>query len=108
MAGCLRIKFLESLVSKVNRRESSKLRWNYLLRFLFDFIPIQAIVRKTEKRPQFVSKNAPEMGLWYYKDLEEMGHYYGTEPVMVDAVYGSIIRFFSWKAKFKENEYKFC
>ena len=103
MAGCLRIKFLENLVSKVNRRESSNLRWNYLPRFSLDFISIQAIVRKTEKRPQFVSKNAPEMGLWYYKDLEEMGHYYGTEPVMVDAVYGNIIRFSQVEYKIKKK-----
>ncbi|PAV70105.1 hypothetical protein WR25_09677 [Diploscapter pachys] len=54
-------------------------------------VQFEAIVRKTEKRPQFVSKNAPEMGLWYYKDLEEMGQYYGTEPVMVDAVYETSI-----------------
>lgn len=52
-----------------------------------------------------MSKNAPEMGLWYYKDLEEMGHYYGTEPVMVDAVYGNIIRFSQVKDKILKSKF---
>ncbi|CAD6185641.1 unnamed protein product [Caenorhabditis auriculariae] len=50
-----------------------------------------AIVRKTEKRPQFVGQNIPERGVWYYRDLEQMAKTYGTLPVWVDAAFESTI-----------------
>ncbi|EGT46255.1 CBN-SFT-1 protein [Caenorhabditis brenneri] len=50
-------------------------------------ITLEAIVRKTEKRPQFVGQNVPEQGVWYYRDLEQMAKAHGTEPVWLDAAY---------------------
>jgi len=51
------------------------------------FIELDAIVRKSEKRPLFVSKNDPIHGNWFYKDLKEMGLACGSSPILLDAVY---------------------
>ncbi|KAF8383863.1 sft-1, partial [Pristionchus pacificus] len=50
-------------------------------------VTIEAIVRKTEGRPQFVGANQPERGVWFYKDFNEMGKYAGTAPIYVESVY---------------------
>uniref|UniRef100_A0A0K0DPZ0 SURF1-like protein n=1 Tax=Angiostrongylus cantonensis TaxID=6313 RepID=A0A0K0DPZ0_ANGCA len=51
-------------------------------------ITLDAIVRKSETRPQFISKNMPERGQWFYKDFFEMARYYNTDPIYLEAVYG--------------------
>ncbi|KAF1763017.1 hypothetical protein GCK72_011282 [Caenorhabditis remanei] len=51
-------------------------------------VTFDGIVRKTEKRPQFVGQNIPEQGVWYYRDLEQMAKHHDTEPVWLDAAYG--------------------
>ncbi|CAP39050.1 Protein CBR-SFT-1 [Caenorhabditis briggsae] len=52
---------------------------------------LEAIVRKTEQRPQFVGQNVPEQGVWYYRDLEQMAKWHGTEPVWLDAAYETTV-----------------
>uniref|UniRef100_A0A1I7UH97 SURF1-like protein n=1 Tax=Caenorhabditis tropicalis TaxID=1561998 RepID=A0A1I7UH97_9PELO len=54
-------------------------------------ITLDAIVRKTEKRPQFVGQNVPEQGVWYYRDLKQMAETHGTEPVWLDAAYETTV-----------------
>lgn len=54
-------------------------------------LTLPAIVRKTEKRPQFVGQNVPEQGVWYYRDLNQMAKHYGTEPVLLDAAYETTV-----------------
>ncbi|MFH4981231.1 hypothetical protein AB6A40_007940 [Gnathostoma spinigerum] len=49
-------------------------------------VTLEAIVRKSEKRPPFVSHNIPETNTWYYRDFEAMGQRNGTEPVFLEAV----------------------
>ncbi|KAE9554048.1 hypothetical protein FO519_002744 [Halicephalobus sp. NKZ332] len=44
-----------------------------------------AIVRKSENRPQFVSENIPERGVWYYKNFAQMAEYCGASPIYVEA-----------------------
>ncbi|GMT32295.1 hypothetical protein PFISCL1PPCAC_23592 [Pristionchus fissidentatus] len=50
-------------------------------------VTIEAIVRKSETRPQFVGENQPERGVWFYKDFNQMARYAGTAPIFVDCVY---------------------
>ncbi|GMT04651.1 hypothetical protein PENTCL1PPCAC_26825, partial [Pristionchus entomophagus] len=50
-------------------------------------VTIEAIVRKTENRPQFVGANQPDRGVWFYKDFNEMARYAGTSPIYVESVY---------------------
>ncbi|PIC41541.1 hypothetical protein B9Z55_008924 [Caenorhabditis nigoni] len=54
-------------------------------------VTLEAIVRKTEQRPQFVGQNVPEQGVWYYRDLEQMAKWHGTEPVWLDAAYETTV-----------------
>ncbi|CAI2349299.1 unnamed protein product [Caenorhabditis sp. 36 PRJEB53466] len=54
-------------------------------------VTFEAIVRKTEKRPQFVGQNVPEQGVWYYRDLGQMAQKYGTLPVLLDAAYETTV-----------------
>lgn len=54
-------------------------------------VTFDGIVRKTEKRPQFVGKNQPEAGVWYYRDLEEMAKQHNVESVWLDAAYETTI-----------------
>lgn len=48
-------------------------------------IKISGIVRKSENRPQFVSRNQPNKGIWFYKNFQEMGDYCGSEPIYIEA-----------------------
>ncbi|CAB3402886.1 unnamed protein product [Caenorhabditis bovis] len=54
-------------------------------------VTFEAIVRKSEQRPQFVGQNMPEQGVWYYRDLEQMAETYGTSPVWLDAAYETTV-----------------
>ncbi|TKR81213.1 hypothetical protein L596_015124 [Steinernema carpocapsae] len=54
-------------------------------------VEFDAIVRKSEGRPQFVGENIPERGVWYYKNFEQMAKRYGTAPVYVEAKYESTV-----------------
>ncbi|VDM49019.1 unnamed protein product [Toxocara canis] len=54
-------------------------------------VTLDAIVRHSEKRPQFVSNNIPAQGIWYYKDFEAMAERYGTEPIYLEATYESTL-----------------
>ncbi|KAK5965491.1 hypothetical protein GCK32_003859 [Trichostrongylus colubriformis] len=54
-------------------------------------VTFDAIVRKSEKRPQFVGANVPEKGTWFYKDFDQMARQYGTAPIYLEAVYESTI-----------------
>ncbi|CAJ0573167.1 unnamed protein product, partial [Mesorhabditis spiculigera] len=48
---------------------------------------IDAIVRRSEPRPQFMQDNRPEKGIWFYRDHEQMAKHYGTAPIYVEATY---------------------
>ncbi|GMR32107.1 hypothetical protein PMAYCL1PPCAC_02302 [Pristionchus mayeri] len=50
-------------------------------------VTIDAIVRKSEHRPQFVGANQPEKGVWFYKDFNEMAKQAGTAPIYVESTY---------------------
>ncbi|KAH7693293.1 SFT-1 protein, partial [Aphelenchoides avenae] len=50
-------------------------------------VEIEAVVRKSEKRPQFVGENIPERGVWHYKDFDQMAQKCGALPVYMEAVY---------------------
>ncbi|WKX98067.1 hypothetical protein Q1695_013620 [Nippostrongylus brasiliensis] len=54
-------------------------------------VTLEAVVRKSEKRPQFMGRNAPERGVWFYKDFEEMARYYNTAPIYLEAVFESTV-----------------
>ncbi|VDM66796.1 unnamed protein product [Strongylus vulgaris] len=54
-------------------------------------VTLEAVVRKSEKRPQFVSDNVPEKGLWFYKDFAQMAKQYNTDPIYLEAVYESTV-----------------
>ncbi|EFP08435.1 CRE-SFT-1 protein [Caenorhabditis remanei] len=54
-------------------------------------VTFDGIVRKTEKRPQFVGQNIPEQGVWYYRDLEQIAKHHDTEPVWLDAAYETTV-----------------
>ncbi|CAI4225999.1 unnamed protein product [Auanema sp. JU1783] len=54
-------------------------------------VTFEAIVRKSEKRPQFVGENIPEQGVWFYKDFYQMAQQYGTHPVYVEAVHETTV-----------------
>ncbi|KAJ1346690.1 Surfeit locus protein 1 [Parelaphostrongylus tenuis] len=54
-------------------------------------VTFDAVVRKSETRPQFVSGNVPEKGQWYYKDFYEMARYHNTDPIYLEAVYESTV-----------------
>ncbi|KAK0404695.1 hypothetical protein QR680_017577 [Steinernema hermaphroditum] len=54
-------------------------------------VEFEAIVRKSETRPQFVGENIPERGVWYYKNFQQMAKQYDTAPVYVEAKYGSTV-----------------
>lgn len=46
---------------------------------------LNGIVRLTEKRPPFVTKNKPEANQWFYRDIEAMANLTGTAPVYLEA-----------------------
>ncbi|KAI6243850.1 SURF1-like protein [Aphelenchoides fujianensis] len=50
-------------------------------------VEIEAIVRKSEKRPRYISDNQPEKDVWFYKDFAQMAERCGSLPIYVDAVY---------------------
>ena len=52
---------------------------------------LEAIVRKSEPRPQFVGQNLPEKDVWFYKDHHQMARQYGTAPIYVEAVAESTV-----------------
>ncbi|CAD5229365.1 unnamed protein product [Bursaphelenchus okinawaensis] len=52
-----------------------------------EVVEIEAIVRKSENRPQFVSANKPEKNMWFYKNFNEMGQHCGALPVLLDLAY---------------------
>ncbi|CAI5445153.1 unnamed protein product [Caenorhabditis angaria] len=54
-------------------------------------LTLEAIVRKTESRPQFVGQNMPEQNVWYYRDLEQMAKAYDCLPVWLDAAYETTV-----------------
>lgn len=49
-------------------------------------IELEGVVRLTEPRPQFVSKNVADSRFWAYRDLEAMSKLVDSEPIMIDAV----------------------
>ncbi|KAL5243180.1 hypothetical protein ACI65C_010590 [Semiaphis heraclei] len=49
-------------------------------------IELEGVVRLTEPRPQFVSKNVADSRFWAYRDLEAMSNLVDSEPIMIDAV----------------------
>lgn len=69
-------------------RVSPKSRMNAQIKGKVTF---DAIVRHTEKRPQFVSNNIPAKDIWYYKDFDAMAQRYGTEPIYLEATYESTV-----------------
>uniref|UniRef100_A0A7E4ZW29 SURF1-like protein n=1 Tax=Panagrellus redivivus TaxID=6233 RepID=A0A7E4ZW29_PANRE len=52
-------------------------------------VEFDAIVRKSENRPQFVSENNVDRGIWFYKNFEQMGDYCGAAPIYVEATHES-------------------
>uniref|UniRef100_A0A0N4ZWY8 SURF1-like protein n=1 Tax=Parastrongyloides trichosuri TaxID=131310 RepID=A0A0N4ZWY8_PARTI len=48
-------------------------------------IKLSAIVRKSENRPQFISENIPDKGMWFYKNFKQMGDYCGSMPIYLEA-----------------------
>jgi len=49
-------------------------------------VELVGILRNTEKRPPFMSKNNPELGMWYHRDLDAMSQVLHTQPILIDAV----------------------
>lgn len=49
-----------------------------------DSMEIIGVIRKTEKRPQFVPDNAPEKGVWHFRDLDAMAKMTEAEPVYIE------------------------
>uniref|UniRef100_A0A2H8TTH0 SURF1-like protein n=2 Tax=Melanaphis sacchari TaxID=742174 RepID=A0A2H8TTH0_9HEMI len=49
-------------------------------------IELEGVVRLTESRPQFVTKNVADSRFWAYRDLEAMSKLVDCEPIMIDAV----------------------
>ncbi|XP_060849029.1 surfeit locus protein 1 isoform X1 [Rhopalosiphum padi] len=49
-------------------------------------IELEGVVRLTESRPQFVTKNVADSRFWAYRDLEAMSKIVDSEPIMIDAV----------------------
>ncbi|XP_025418724.1 surfeit locus protein 1 isoform X2 [Sipha flava] len=54
-------------------------------------IELDGIVRLTEPRPQFVSKNVANSQFWSYRDLDAMSKLVNSEPILIDAVAESSI-----------------
>uniref|UniRef100_A0A0K0FK35 SURF1-like protein n=1 Tax=Strongyloides venezuelensis TaxID=75913 RepID=A0A0K0FK35_STRVS len=50
-----------------------------------EYVKLSGIVRKSENRPQFVSENLPDKGIWFYKNFEQMGKYCGALPIYIEA-----------------------
>ncbi|XP_072931061.1 surfeit locus protein 1 isoform X2 [Epargyreus clarus] len=48
-------------------------------------VELTGVVRLTESRSQFMPKNIPEKGTWFYRDLDQMSSYLGCSPVWLDA-----------------------
>uniref|UniRef100_A0A915PM30 SURF1-like protein n=1 Tax=Setaria digitata TaxID=48799 RepID=A0A915PM30_9BILA len=55
-------------------------------------VTFNAIVRHTEKRPNFIRRNDPDKDLWFYTDVRQMAEKHGTLPILVDACYDSTIQ----------------
>ncbi|KAI6205796.1 hypothetical protein M3Y94_00833000 [Aphelenchoides besseyi] len=56
-------------------------------------VEVEAIVRKSEPRPRFISDNIPERDVWFYKNFEEMAVRCGSLPIYLEAVYDRKERF---------------
>lgn len=54
-------------------------------------VTFDAVVRKSESRPQFMGENVPERGTWFYKDFDQMARQYNTAPIYLEAVYESTV-----------------
>ncbi|XP_041987295.1 surfeit locus protein 1 [Aricia agestis] len=48
-------------------------------------VELTGVVRLTENRGPFMPKNNPVKGSWFYRDLEQMSHYFNSNPVWLDA-----------------------
>ncbi|CAL1683962.1 unnamed protein product [Lasius platythorax] len=51
---------------------------------LTDSMEIIGVIRETEKRPTFVPENAPEKGVWHFRDLDAMAKVAEAEPVYIE------------------------
>ncbi|XP_039618481.1 surfeit locus protein 1 isoform X1 [Polypterus senegalus] len=56
-----------------------------------DEVELVGIVRLTEMRKPFVPQNDIEGNHWHYRDLEAMARVTGTEPIFIDADFGSTV-----------------
>jgi surfeit locus 1 family protein len=46
------------------------------------------MLRSQEARNSFTPVNKPEKGEWVFTDIDELARYTGSEPVLVDQIYG--------------------
>lgn len=49
-------------------------------------IDLVGIVRLHENRPQFIPANKPNANVWFYRDLNQMCHVTGADPIFLDAI----------------------
>ncbi|XP_070706805.1 surfeit locus protein 1 [Pempheris klunzingeri] len=56
-----------------------------------DEVEVVGVVRLGEVRKPFVPNNDVERNRWHYRDLEAMSRVTGTEPIFIDADFGSTI-----------------
>lgn len=56
-----------------------------------DEIELTGVIRLHENRPEFGVKNKPELGYWYYRDLDNMTAITGASRVFLDASLESTI-----------------
>lgn len=49
------------------------------------------MLRSQEPRNSFTPVNRPDKGEWVFTDIEELARYTGSEPVLVDQIYGSYL-----------------
>ncbi|KAK6013665.1 SURF1 family protein [Ostertagia ostertagi] len=54
-------------------------------------VTFDAVVRRSEARPQFMGANIPEKGTWFYKDFDQMAQQHNTAPIYLEAVYESTV-----------------
>uniref|UniRef100_A0A914YWP3 SURF1-like protein n=1 Tax=Panagrolaimus superbus TaxID=310955 RepID=A0A914YWP3_9BILA len=52
-------------------------------------VVVEAVIRKSENRPQFVGENIPERNVWYYRNFEEMANHCDALPVYLEATFES-------------------
>lgn len=53
-------------------------------------VAIVGMLRSQQRKSMMASDNRPDLGQWIHVDIERMAEHAGTQPVLIDEIYGAV------------------